>query len=197
MRFQPMRHDAEAKLALVRRHRLHEGRFTDDAEPRLHRRVLQDVEQAAHADAADLLVIGKGEIDRRVQRSLHGAFGHGEAAGDEALHVRRAAPIDGAIARDHLERVRRPGLAFDGNDIRMPGQHHARLVRGTDRRPEIGFPAILVVHDQAVDPQLPQRLLDIGDQIEIAVAADRGIRNEFFEMVERCGHAQSIACDNL
>ena len=68
MRLEAMRGDAEAELALVGGDRLHQCRFAHDAEAGLHRRILQKIEQASHADAADLLVIGEGEIDRRLQR---------------------------------------------------------------------------------------------------------------------------------
>ena len=38
-------------------------------QPRLHRRGASARDQPAHADAADLLVIGEGEVDRRRERS--------------------------------------------------------------------------------------------------------------------------------
>ena len=51
-----------------------ERRLADDAKPRLHRRILQHVEQPPDAHAADLLVIGEGKVDGRLQPRLRGLF---------------------------------------------------------------------------------------------------------------------------
>src|SRR3546814_20796224 len=79
--------------------------------------LLHDVDQAAHADAADLLVIGKREVDRRFQAALQKAGGEGQRDGEEALHVRRAAAVEPAFLLRRLEGVGCPILAVDGYDI--------------------------------------------------------------------------------
>src|SRR3546814_1601500 len=67
MAFEAAHFAAHALLSLVRHHDLHAGRLADDAGLGLDRHVAQHLDQAAHANAADLLVMGQGQVDRRLQ----------------------------------------------------------------------------------------------------------------------------------
>ena len=104
---------ARAELALVRADDAHAGRLADHAGHRLHRALAQLGDQPAHADAADLLVIGEGEMQRRLELRLRELGRHRQQHGDEALHVAGAAAVEQAVLLRHRERVGRPVLAVD------------------------------------------------------------------------------------
>nr|GEY87539.1 hypothetical protein [Tanacetum cinerariifolium] len=58
---------AVGPLALVAQYKLHVGRFADHAEKRPHRGQVQHVEQASHAHATDLLVMGQRQLQRAAE----------------------------------------------------------------------------------------------------------------------------------
>ena len=72
--------DAERALALVADHHVHPGRLADEAAGGLDRHAVETRDQAAHADATDLLVMRERKVDR-----------HGKAA----------ATMSGTAARQH------------------------------------------------------------------------------------------------
>ncbi len=117
----------------------HLGRLAHEAAerpqaPRAHPR-----DQRAHAEAADLLVVREGDVDRAGEpRRRH--LGHQRQADrDEALHVRGAAPVEAPVALGQPERVARPGLPRHRHDVAVPGEHVARHVPRAERDPERGF----------------------------------------------------------
>src|SRR5262249_16579988 len=57
-----MHGDAERALALVADHHAHFGRLAHEAGRRLHLRAFKPRDHAAHADAADLFVVGDREV---------------------------------------------------------------------------------------------------------------------------------------
>src|SRR5690606_36278966 len=150
----------------------HGGRFADDAERRLDLHAGQPVDQAAHAGAADHLVIGDREVDRRLEIALREIRHKGEHQPDKALHVAGAAAVEAAVGLAQRERVARPVLAVDRNDVAVPGQDHTRPVRRADRRPQIGPGTVLVPDRVAGDAMARQIVFDIGDQATVRLARD-------------------------
>jgi hypothetical protein len=70
---------------------LHPGRFADDRDGGAQATLAEHFDKGLPSKAPDLLVIGKGEMDRaRLGRKIGG---EGDAGGDEPLHVATAAPI--------------------------------------------------------------------------------------------------------
>ena len=70
----PAHRHLQRALALVADHHLHPGRLADDAADGFAARADKFGDHAAHADAADLLVIREGEMQRllQVRRSMSG-----------------------------------------------------------------------------------------------------------------------------
>ena len=74
-------------FALVAGHDAHRGRFADDAEVRKADRAVERPDHLGDPDAARLLVVGKGQLERLRERAARG-FGHRpDGGGGEALHV--------------------------------------------------------------------------------------------------------------
>src|SRR5690606_11219213 len=88
------------------------------------------------------------------------------------LHVAGAAAVEAAVGLAQRERVARPVLAVDRNDVAVPGQDHTRPVRRADRRPQIGLGTVLVPDRVAGDAMARQIVFDIGDQVTVRIARD-------------------------
>src|SRR5258707_1064637 len=99
--------------ALVADDDLHAGRLADDAQRRLDREPGETIDQAAHAEAADLLVERDGEMQRRLERPPHHLRHEAERDTDEALHVGGAAAENPAALLPHGKGIALPVLAVD------------------------------------------------------------------------------------
>ena len=117
----------------------HHRRFPDDGEARFRVAITQDVAEVARTEAADLFVMGEGEMHRAAQLLAGKMRGHRHGGGDEALHVAGAAPEEMAVAFDHPVGVAGPVLVFDRNDIGMARQHDAAGFIGTDPGQQVGL----------------------------------------------------------
>ena len=127
-------------------------------------------------------------MDGNLEVRLSGTSGHGKARSDEPLHVGAATSVKIAITVRHPERVRCPGLTFDRHHVRVPGKHHTGVIRGTDRRPQIGFPAIGAVNQPAFDAKSLEHQPHIADEIEITVAADGWKGDKIAKNFDGTGH---------
>jgi hypothetical protein len=108
-----------------------------DAQCRLDGDCRDPVDETEHAGAAQLLVIGYGDMDRHLEIAP-AQFGHeGQDDAEEAFHVAGAAAIKSTVGLPHDERIAAPGLVLDRHDIAVTGKNHARPIRRPDRRPEI------------------------------------------------------------
>src|SRR3546814_14470281 len=105
---------ADRALALVAGDHLHAGRPADHAHGRLHRLAREEGEQAGHALAADLLVIGAAEVHRRVQAAVAEARRLGPTPPAAGFHVAGASAVEGAAVLAHLPRIRATGRASGG-----------------------------------------------------------------------------------
>ena len=172
--------DPERALALVADHHVHAGGLADEAGGGLDGGSLEMGDQAAHPDAAHLLVVGECKMDR-AREVAH--VGHrGEAAGEEPFHVGRAAAVEAAVARGEAEGVAAPGLAVDRNHVGMPGQHIAGLPRRSDGRPQIGLAAARGGDPLVDDAEPIEIVFDPRHRGQIGVAtggveADQGSEN--------------------
>ena len=165
--------NAIRQLALVTEHHVHRGRFADDADLRPHLEPGHRIHQPAGADAADLLVVGKREMDRRDQRSLAYDRQRRQRAGNEALHVAGASAEQRGIPDLHPVGIAVPVLAGGRDHIGMPRKHHAAAVVRTDRGVEIGAAAVFA-HDQArLDAPLVEQVADKIDQLQVRATAGR------------------------
>ena len=84
---------AEALLALVRDDQAHPGRLTDDAARRLDSSRNDVLQQAAHADASDFLVVRQREMQRAFEPAAQELGDERESDGRKALHVGGAASV--------------------------------------------------------------------------------------------------------
>src|SRR5690606_6195343 len=108
------------------------------------RQVRGDVaHHVADAGAADLLVIGEGDVNRPAQRPRLELRYQGERRGEEGLHVGGAAAVEAAVARDDAEGVAVPGLALDRHDVAVSGEHHAARRLRAEAGEEVGLSAIV------------------------------------------------------
>jgi hypothetical protein len=103
------------------------NRLTDDAGARFHAAFSKIRNQPAHPDAADSLVVRKGEVHRRRQARRRQPRKHRQAYCDEALHVAGPAPVQAPVGRAQHERVRIPGLTVHRHRVRVPGEDHASI----------------------------------------------------------------------
>jgi hypothetical protein len=138
----------------------------------------QPLDQRAHADAADLLVIAERKMQRRPQGPANRPIDQAEAGSQKPLHVRGTAAIGSLVAHDEAERVAAPGLALDRHDIGVAGQHDPGHVGRSDRGKQIGLAAILAGDQLRGDTPLGKVVLDKGDQVPVGIAADRGEGDE-------------------
>ena len=91
----------------------------------------------------------------------------GEDGSDEALHVGGAAAVDAPVARIGPERMARPVLALDGNDIGVGGQGYARPVGGPDGRQDGGLVAGGVEDPPGFDTLGREQGDDVLDDVEV------------------------------
>ena len=84
---------AEAPLALVRDDQPHPGRLADDAARRLDAARDDVLQQAAHADAADFLVVRQREMQRALEPAAQELRHERESDRRKALHVGDAASV--------------------------------------------------------------------------------------------------------
>src|SRR5437879_5635352 len=97
-----------AFVSLVSGDDLHVRRFTNDAVPRSCRQVDDVLDKAWRSLAADLLVIGEGEVYRHAELGRGKGRDLGQHDGEERLHVAGPATEQPAVLLDQLERIRRP-----------------------------------------------------------------------------------------
>ena len=157
-------------------------------------------DQGPHADAADLLVMGKRQVDRRGERARDHLRHRRQTAGEIALHVGCAAAMQAAAARGEAERVVRPGLAVDRNHVGMPRQDIARPAGGPDRRPQVGLGAGLI-GDALMRHTEPVEIgLDPPHDRQIGVAAGAVEAHQGFEDLGGLGqaaHAQAYRIQRI
>src|SRR3546814_3287138 len=88
----------------------------------------EEGEQAWHALAADLLVIGEAEVHRRVQAAVEEARRMGQRHRDEGFHVAGAAAVGAAAVLAHLPGIAGPVLVVDRHHVGVAGQRDAGAV---------------------------------------------------------------------
>ncbi len=130
-------------------------------------------DQRAHAEAADLLVIGEGEVDRHFELALQEAGDGGEHAGEKALHVGGAAPIEAPVALGENERIARPALAVDRHHVGVAGKRDTGRIGGTDGGVEVGLGAVGGGDELARHPVLGEIVLDEADKRQVRPVARR------------------------
>ena len=117
--------DPPAQLALVRAHHLHLGGFAHEYRTGLHFATEKHVDEPAHAEAADLFVVGQNQVQRGRDLACEKLRREGQAHRDEALHVGGAASEEAAVSLQHLERVAIPRLALDRDHVGVPREGDA------------------------------------------------------------------------
>ena len=185
MRGESAHRAAVTLLALVRDHRPHQCRFADDAGFRPDARSPQVIQQAAHAEATDFLVVSEGQMQRRTQAAPDVTRNHRQHAGKKALHVGGAAAIEAAVALDHGKGITRPVLAIDRHHVSMAGEHQARLSARAQRREQVGLAACRVVGEADIGIKRAQPLAHKADQFEVGITADSGKGDQPAEQLQR------------
>src|SRR5437667_10153241 len=111
----------EDVAALMRAGDGHACRLADDDEARPCRTARKNLDQMRRTETADLLVEGKREMERALQRARIELGDERQRDGDEALHVRSAAAVELALAFDEGERIGIPRLTDDRHDVGVAG----------------------------------------------------------------------------
>ncbi|CUJ13090.1 Uncharacterised protein [Achromobacter kerstersii] len=165
---------AEQVDALVGHHHLHARGFTHDAAFGADAAFQQIGQHVGRARAAHFFVIREGQVDWLLAR--HGQkFRHQrQRAGDETLHVARAAAIQQAVFFDELERVRGPILAIHGHHVSVARQNDTALLVAVLRRQrgeQVGLGALGIVRQPRIDALALEPIADGFDQGKIGIAA--------------------------
>jgi hypothetical protein len=121
------------------------------------------------AEAADLLVIGEGQMDGAFQALPEQRHG-GQGQGDEALHVRGAAPVELPVALGQDERIAGPGLAVDRHHVGVARQDDPARGGRADAGQQVGLVAVGAGDTPAGDALVRQIALDPGDQGQVRQA---------------------------
>jgi len=175
--------------ALVAFDDAHAGRLANEGDRRADAGPRDLADERLRAEAADLLVIGEGEMQRPLQIERGVARRHGKAGGDETLHVAGTAAVEPAVALDHAERVRRPVLPLDRHNVGMAGQDDAAVAGRAERSEEVGLGAGPVAVDRDRCAGVAEKVCRIGDQVEIARRRDGRERDQVAENLARAGEA--------
>ena len=117
---------AGCQLALMPEPDRHRRRLSDDTKPKWRRREAQFVKQRSDADTADLLIVGKRNVQRRGYCAARRKVGGAQRAGDVAFHVGCAAAKQFLSPWRQHKRIRAPCLTLNRDDIGMAGQDDAR-----------------------------------------------------------------------
>ncbi len=115
-------------------------------------------------EAADFLVVGKGEIDRVVQLRGRELRDEGECHRHETLHVAGATSINAIFADRRRERVAQPFLPRDGNHVGMSRQHQPTRRFRADAGDQVGLRAGRVGEHVCMDARSRQHVAHEIDQ---------------------------------
>ncbi len=166
----PVHGDAERGDALVAADGDHVGGLAHD-----HRRRARDLggdlgDQVRRAQAADLLVIGKGQVRRPLQRGGGQGRRRRQGQGQEPLHVAGPPPIEPLALARQGEGIAGPGLAVHGHHVGMARQHHPALDRRSDGGQQVGLGPFGIDDPARGHADPGQFALHIGDQVEVRPA---------------------------
>ena len=117
----------------------HLRRFTDDRDARGQATLGQFVGQVARAKAADFFVVSEGEMHRALPDAFREMRRHRQCRCDKTFHVARAPTVKAAVVLLQRERIARPGLISDRNDIAVARQEDAAIPVRTERGKEVGL----------------------------------------------------------
>ena len=154
MRLPPPAGDAQGGLALVPGGDGKAGRLTHDAEHRPERRLCQHIDHRPDPDAADFLVVGQRQMQRRFQPDLLAPdpLGQRQHAGDKALHIRGTAAVGAAVLDRQRKGIAGPVLPLDRDNVGMAGEQHPGPIILAERGVEVGLGAILVLDQPDLCP---------------------------------------------
>ena len=178
---------AVAQLALVRTHHLHLGGFTHEHRTGLHLAVANQVDEPAHAEAADLFVVGEDHVQRDSDLAREKLRREREAHCDEALHVGGAPSIEATVSLQHFERIAFPGLALDRHHVGVPGERDAGAVGRTESGVEVRLCVPLVVDELAGDAEIVEVPGNKVDEREIRAFAHGIERDQPPNQIKRRG----------
>jgi hypothetical protein len=197
MRFEAGEGGDDAAAEVLRIDHAHHGGLAHDHRLRPRHGADQPLGQRRRAQAADLLVVGEGEVHRHLEPGALEGGDVGEASGDEALHVAGAAAVEVAVfLLGEVPGIGRPGLAVDRHDIGVARQHDAAFAVGADRGEEVGLGALGVGHEGAFDAEIGEVVADVVDELEVGIARGGIERDQALQHVDGrgCGtHAGTVA----
>ncbi|MNE39814.1 hypothetical protein D3C80_1337890 [compost metagenome] len=131
-------------------------------------------EHRTYPQATDFFVIGERQVQRHTQRPREKRRDRRQHRGNEALHVRSAAPVQAPITFAQGKRLDRPGLAVHRHHVGVPRQHHTAHVLRADGGKQVGLGAFGVMEQLAVHAKTRQVVTDKANQRQVGIAADRG-----------------------
>ena len=177
-------------LALMAGAKPHLGWLTDDAHCWPEGGFGHHLDHRAHANAADFLVMGQRQMQRRAQWQPAGGNEAGNRCGAKALHVCRAASIKPAILLGAGKGWPGPVLSVDRHNIGVAGQHHAAIIRllwaGAGK--QIGLLATIIGNHRHADSGIIQPVGNIIYQRPVRVTADRGKADQIMKNFNCLGH---------
>ena len=117
--------DAPAHGALVAVDHAHAGRLADEHARGTRQRLAELGDHRPHAEAADFLVVGEGQVDRLVQFAIASSLAQGQRARGTSCRRCRGRR---ACRRAPRERVAAPDLPVDRNNVGVAREHDAAVV---------------------------------------------------------------------
>src|SRR5262249_58873146 len=102
---------APANGTFVRVDDCHLAGLAHEHHARGRKRLAEFADHRSHTGAANLLVIGEGDVERHLEATCLQVRHHGETAGEISFHVAGTATVELAVALDEVERIAVPNLA--------------------------------------------------------------------------------------
>ena len=158
--------DAPAHRPLVGVDHGHLRRLPDEHHARPRQCLAELGDHRPHAGAADLLVVGEGEVEWHLELACLEARHQGEAAGKVTLHVASTAAEELAVALDELERIGVPILPGYRHHVGMTGEGKTATIHRSDAGEEARLEAVGRRHAPAGDAvpcEIGLHELDEGD----------------------------------
>ncbi len=174
---------------------LHFGWLPDNSHGRAIAAPMQFRDHVLRPEAAGFLIMGEGKMERPGQGLIFHVPGESKAGGDKTLHVGCPPAIEQAVLLSHAERIMRPVLVSDRDNIAMPRQDDPAIgIRGAiigghcGKQVRLGAGGIL--HDLNPCAAILQPSRHIVDHGHVAVGGNRRAGDQVIKdansLLKRC-----------
>jgi len=171
--------------ALVPGDQLHSGRFADNDDIRPIGFAGHVFQQHRHAEPADLLIIGKGDMDRFLETCRHECRHGTENTGQEAFHVHRSAAMQSIVPSGQCKWIAVPFLSRDRHHVGMAVEDDAAVDLRPDGRKHVCPLPRFIEAQRGFDAAIGQDILYVADDVAIRFSGNAVEANQAFEDFNR------------